>query len=50
MANAEHIRENADLGRSFRPLPEREMRSLADRISTAQKAALDRYFFDHVDG
>jgi predicted aldo/keto reductase-like oxidoreductase len=50
MASPDHIRENAEIGRSFRPLPEPEMRSLAERISTSQKAALDRFFLHHVDG
>ena len=50
MASAAHIRENAAIARSFRPMAEAEMRSLAERMARTHKAALDRYFLDHVDG
>lgn len=49
MADLAHIRENAVLARSFRPMPATEMRSLSDRMAQTHKAALDRFFLDHVD-
>ena len=50
MASPAHIRENAALARSFKQMSKNEMTSFATRISAAHKAALDRYFADHVDG
>lgn len=50
MAAPAHIRENAALARSFQPMSKTEMISFAGRISKAHKAALDRFFADHVDG
>lgn len=50
MAEPAHIRENAALARSFRPLPQDQMRSLAGRMAKLHKAALDRHFLHHLDG
>jgi hypothetical protein len=50
MAEAAHIRENAALARSFRPLPPAGMRRLSDRMAKLHKAALDRHFLHHLDG
>jgi predicted aldo/keto reductase-like oxidoreductase len=50
MADAAHIRENAALARSFRPMPQKQMRRLAGRLAERHKAKLDRYFRNHLDG
>jgi hypothetical protein len=50
MAEHAHIRENAELARSFQPMPQPQMKSLADRMAASHKAALDRHFANHVDG
>ena len=48
-SNLEHIRQNAELVRKFRPMPEQEMRSFSSRMAATHKAALDRYFLHHHD-
>lgn len=50
MADPAHIRENAGIARTFRPMPPTQMRSLAERMARQHKASLDRSFLDHVDG
>jgi predicted aldo/keto reductase-like oxidoreductase len=50
MADAAHIRENAMMARAFRPMAREEMRTLAAGMAALHKAALDRFFLDHVDG
>lgn len=49
MADHGHIRENADLARTFRPMSEPQMRSFGERMTRSHKARLDRYFSDHID-
>lgn len=49
MADANHIRQNAALARTFQPMPEAEMLSLATRMAKLHKARLDRHFHDHRD-
>jgi aryl-alcohol dehydrogenase-like predicted oxidoreductase len=44
MPKLEQIRSNAQLARSFRPMPGREMRQLSRRLAEANKAALDFHF------
>lgn len=43
------IRQDAQLARSFAPMPEAEMRDLSHRLAGANKAALDWKFRDHMD-
>lgn len=49
MSRLDHIRENSQLARTFQPMPEAEMKSLAARVSMTQKAALEEYFLHHLD-
>jgi hypothetical protein len=49
MPKLEHIDHNVEVAKTFRPLPESEMRRLSEAISATDKAALDRFFRDHVD-
>lgn len=49
MPKLEYIDENAAVARAFRPLGKAEMQSLAEEMSRAHKASLDRFFRDHVD-
>ncbi len=49
MPKMEMIDENVRLAKEFRPLAKAEMESLSNALSTKNKAALDRYFANHVD-
>ena len=49
MPKMEMIDENVRLAKEFRPLAKSEMESLSNALSTKNKAALDRYFANHVD-
>jgi hypothetical protein len=49
MPRLEHIRENTSLARNFTPISEGEMREFEERISRANKVALDRRFLHHRD-
>lgn len=49
MPKLEHIDHNVEVAKTFRPLPKSEMRKLSKAISATDKAALDRFFRDHVD-
>jgi predicted aldo/keto reductase-like oxidoreductase len=49
MPRLEHIRENTSLARNFTPMSEGEMREFEERISRANKLALDRRFLHHRD-
>lgn len=49
MPQVEHIEQNVQIAKAFKPLPSSEMKSLSDQLSTAHKAAIDRFFADHVD-
>jgi uncharacterized protein len=44
MPKLEYIRENTQLARTFRPMPESEMNKLSNRLAEANKAALDYHF------
>jgi predicted aldo/keto reductase-like oxidoreductase len=50
MPKLEHVEENIGLAKSFRKMPEGEMRGLSRRLAAAQKASLDGYFAEHRDG
>jgi hypothetical protein len=49
MPKLEHIQENVRLAKNFRKLPPEEMKTLAGRLSTKNKVALDRFFRGHRD-
>lgn len=49
MPKPEHLEQNVELAKAFKPMPPAEMRRLSDTLSAAHKAALDRYFAHHVD-
>jgi len=49
MPKPEHLEENVEIARGFKPMPADEMRKFSDRLSAAHQAALNRYFAHHVD-
>lgn len=49
MPKKELIGENVRMAKNFQPLPKEEMRALSNALSVKNKAALDRYFANHVD-
>lgn len=50
MASAPHLRQNAELARTFQPMPPSGMKSMAERMAKLHKAALDLHFLHHADG
>ncbi|MBM3737386.1 MAG: aldo/keto reductase [Acidobacteria bacterium] len=49
MPQLEFIRKNTQLARAFQPMGKRDMKALSDRLSSANKTALDRHFARHED-
>lgn len=49
MPQLEHITENIQVAKAFRPMPQDEMRQFSGQLATAHKASIDRFFADHVD-
>jgi hypothetical protein len=49
MSTPEFLAQNVETVRDFRALPESEMRELSGELSTAHKAAIDRFLRRHVD-
>jgi predicted aldo/keto reductase-like oxidoreductase len=49
MPKPEHIQQNLAVVKSFQPMPAEQMRKLSTDLSTAHKASLDNFFYDHVD-
>ena len=43
------LEEDVGIAKAFRPMPDSEMKRLADSLSAAHKAGLDRFFRRHVD-
>lgn len=43
------LEENALIAKGFRPMPDSEMKKLADDLGAVHKADLDRFFRQHVD-
>jgi aryl-alcohol dehydrogenase-like predicted oxidoreductase len=43
------MEEDVRIAKAFQPMPESEMEGLADSLSAAHKARLDRFFGHHVD-
>ncbi len=49
MPKLEHITENTQLARNFRPLSKSEMQQISGSLAPASKAELDRFFSTHID-
>jgi len=49
MPQLEHLDFNLRVAKNFKPLSEEEMRSLPRTVSSALRAAIDRFFANHVD-
>ena len=49
MPKLDHIRENTQLARDFKPMPAEEMRRFSTEMADANKVAMDRYFCCHED-
>ena len=49
MPKIEHILENAQMARAFKPLDKPEMLDLSEALSSKNKMALDRYLSNHID-
>jgi predicted aldo/keto reductase-like oxidoreductase len=49
MPKFEHIEENVQSAKNFRPLPKSEMRQISGMLSEKNKAKLDLFFSTHVD-
>ncbi len=49
MPKLEHVEQNIEMARTFKPMPEAEMRKLAAELSGRNKVALERFFSTHVD-
>lgn len=45
---ANHVRENAELARTFKPMSKEQMREVSGRVAS-QRAALHGFFHDHLD-
>ena len=49
MPKMEHIEENIRVAKAFKPLSQKEMKTLSDDLSSKHKLALDMFFRDHID-
>jgi len=49
MPKLEFVRQNTAWARAFKPMPKGEMKDYSERLSDANKVALDRKFRHHVD-
>ncbi len=49
MPKPEHIEQNVEIARNFRPMSREEMRSLAQELSAKHSASLYRFFQNHRD-
>ena len=49
MPDPEHIKQNAELARSFQPMDRHDMDALSRRMSEANKLAIDHRFAGHQD-
>ena len=49
MTNLAEVEQNAAWASAFQPMPPEEMHELSNRISSANKVAIDRYFANHED-
>ncbi len=49
MPKLEHLDQNLQVARAFKPLSRDEMNKLPDTVSAQLRASIDRFFTDHVD-
>ena len=49
MPQLDHIRQNTQLARDFKPMPADEMRRFSTEMAASNKVAMDRYFCCHED-
>lgn len=49
MTNIAELEQNVAWASTFQPMPPTEMRELSDRLSSANKLAIDSYFSNHED-
>ncbi len=49
MPTGKVLEENTRIAKTFRPMPDSEMKKLGDEFSAAHKASLDLFFSTHVD-
>jgi predicted aldo/keto reductase-like oxidoreductase len=49
MPALEHIDQNIEIARNFKPLSPAEMQDMSRVLATQHKAAIDRFFANHVD-
>jgi predicted aldo/keto reductase-like oxidoreductase len=49
MPKLEHIAENCEIVRNFKPMPKGEMEEMGDRLSSKNKLALDYFLHHHRD-
>ncbi|MDD3744665.1 MAG: hypothetical protein PHX54_13660 [Lentimicrobiaceae bacterium] len=49
MTSLEEVEQNAKYASSFQSMPQDEMRELSNRLSSANKVALDSFFATHSD-
>ena len=49
LTKLEHIRQNAELARTFQPMSQNEMKTFSARMTAVHKASLDRFFLHHQD-
>lgn len=49
MPQIDHIDQNLQVARTFKPLTREEMNKLPDSVSAQLRASIDRFFADHVD-
>ena len=49
MPKPEHVEQNIQVAKAFKPMPAEEMKRLSTELSAKNKLALDRYFRHHVD-
>lgn len=48
MPKIEHIDQNIQIAKAYKPMPESEMRELSDKMAV-HKEAMDRFFLHHID-
>jgi predicted aldo/keto reductase-like oxidoreductase len=49
MPKLEHIAQNVQVAKNFKPLSRSEMERISNRLATTHKAELDRFFSTHID-
>lgn len=49
MPKVEHLKQNIEVAKAFKPLSGEEMKSLPASVSAQMRASIDRFFSDHVD-